>query len=114
MILAAHFTEVLGGLKAKTVETVRFERPERISFRLVRGPVPHVIEVPVDVAAGFACNAIAVGHRVVSSLAAERLEGPLHDAGFDTVVALPMSEFMKSGGGVRCLSLPLDTGRAAA
>jgi len=30
------------------------------------------------------------------------------------VVALPMSEFMKSGGGVRCLSLPLDTGRAAA
>jgi len=45
MILAAHFTEVLGGLKAKTVETVRFERPERISFRLVRGPVPHVIEV---------------------------------------------------------------------
>jgi len=84
------------------------------SARLIRRLVPHVIEVPVDVAAGFACNAIAVGHRVVSSLAAERLEGPLHDAGFDTVVALPMSEFMKSGGGVRCLSLPLDTGRAVA
>jgi hypothetical protein len=27
-----------------TVETVRFERPRRISFRLVRGPVPHVME----------------------------------------------------------------------
>ena len=56
---------------------------------------------------GFACNAISVGDRVISSLAAERLEEPLQHAGFGTV-PLPMSEFMKSGGGVRCLSLPLD------
>jgi hypothetical protein len=26
------------------VELVSFERPHRISFRLVRGPVPHVVE----------------------------------------------------------------------
>jgi hypothetical protein len=26
------------------VETVRFTPPERIDFRLVRGPVPHVVE----------------------------------------------------------------------
>jgi N-dimethylarginine dimethylaminohydrolase len=77
------------------------------SQQLVRRLVPHVIEVPVEVAAGFACNAISLGDRVISSLAAERLEEPLHDAGFDTL-ALPMSEFLKSGGGVRCLSLPLD------
>lgn len=44
MVLAAHFTPVGAGLIATTVETVRFERPERISFRLLRGPVPHVIE----------------------------------------------------------------------
>ena len=81
------------------------------SARLVRQLVPHVIQVPVDVAAGFACNAMPVGGSVVSSLAATRLEEPLADAGFQTV-ELPMSEFMKSGGGVRCLSLPLDTGRA--
>lgn len=31
-------------LVATTVETVRFERPHRISFRLLRGPVPHVVE----------------------------------------------------------------------
>jgi hypothetical protein len=43
MVLAAHFTEV-GRLTTTTVETVRFERPERIGFRLVRGPVPHVVE----------------------------------------------------------------------
>jgi hypothetical protein len=45
MVLAAHFTPVAGGrLTATTVETVRFSRPERIDFRLVRGPVPAVVE----------------------------------------------------------------------
>jgi len=43
MVLAAHFTPVKCGT-ATTVETVRFERPGRIDFRLVRGPVPHVVE----------------------------------------------------------------------
>ena len=43
MALAAHRTAA-GALTATTVETVRFERPERIHFRLVRGPVPHVVE----------------------------------------------------------------------
>lgn len=44
MLLAAHRTPVGGGLVATTVETVRLTRPERIDFRLVRGPVPHVVE----------------------------------------------------------------------
>lgn len=45
LVLAAHRTPVHGGrLVATTVETVRFERPERVHFRLVRGPVPHVVE----------------------------------------------------------------------
>jgi hypothetical protein len=43
MVLAAHFTTATR-LTTTTVETVRFERPERVSFRLVRGPVPHVLE----------------------------------------------------------------------
>ena len=43
MALAAHHTPAYG-LTATTVETVRFERPERVHFRLVRGPVPHVLE----------------------------------------------------------------------
>jgi N-dimethylarginine dimethylaminohydrolase len=83
------------------------------SARTIRALVPHVIEVPVEVAAGFACNAIAVGSRVISSTAAGSLQPQLYAEGFDTL-ALPMTEFMKSGGGVRCLSLPLDAGRAAA
>ncbi|MFW6692839.1 SRPBCC family protein [Streptomyces sp. MAR4 CNX-425] len=45
LVLAEHFTPVAGRrLTAVTVETVRFTRPERVDFRLVRGPVPHVTE----------------------------------------------------------------------
>ena len=44
MVLAEHFTDVGNGRRATTLETVRFERPNRISFRLLRGPVPYVVE----------------------------------------------------------------------
>ena len=44
MVLAEHFTEVGKGLTATTVETVRFERPRYVHFRLLRGPVPYVVE----------------------------------------------------------------------
>jgi hypothetical protein len=43
MVLAEHYTPV-GRLMATTLEIVRFEYPRRVSFRLVRGPVPHVAE----------------------------------------------------------------------
>ena len=44
LVLAAHHTPLALGLKVTTVETVHFEPPDRISFRLVKGPVPHVVE----------------------------------------------------------------------
>lgn len=43
MVLAEHRTRT-GRLTTATLETVRFERPDRVTFRLVRGPVPHVAE----------------------------------------------------------------------
>ncbi len=43
MVLAAHHTTVRGRVTT-TLETVQFQRPEQIDFRLVRGPVPHVRE----------------------------------------------------------------------
>ena len=43
MVLAAHFTQVRCGITT-TLETVRFQRPDRIDFHLVRGPVPHLTE----------------------------------------------------------------------
>ena len=39
LVLAAHYTPLATGLTVTTVETVRFEPPHRISFRLVKGPV---------------------------------------------------------------------------
>jgi N-dimethylarginine dimethylaminohydrolase len=77
------------------------------SARLIRKLVPHVIEVPLDVAAGFVCNAITIGHRVLSSVGVEQMESSLVREGFHGR-ALPMTEFIKAGGGVRCLSLVLD------
>ncbi|HVF20854.1 MAG TPA: SRPBCC family protein [Mycobacteriales bacterium] len=44
MVLAAHRTKVGWGLVSTTVETVRFERPDKVAFRLLRGPVPYVVE----------------------------------------------------------------------
>jgi hypothetical protein len=44
MVLAAHRTAVGWGMVTTTVETVRFERPESVAFRLVKGPVPEVVE----------------------------------------------------------------------
>jgi hypothetical protein len=45
MVLAEHYTPVhQGRLTAVTLETVTFDRPHRVAFRLVRGPVPHITE----------------------------------------------------------------------
>jgi N-dimethylarginine dimethylaminohydrolase len=79
------------------------------SARLIRQLVPNLIEVSIEVAAGFACNAMPVARHVVSSLTIAQLAGPLRSAGF-TTMPLPMGEFLKAGGGVRCLSLPLGVG----
>ena len=43
MVLAAHLTAVKCG-GTTTLESVRFDRPGRIDFRLARGPVPHLAE----------------------------------------------------------------------
>lgn len=58
MALAAHFTALGGRWKAVTVETVRFTRPERVDFRLVRGPVPYVVE-------SFTLAELSAGTRLV-------------------------------------------------
>jgi Polyketide cyclase / dehydrase and lipid transport len=45
MVIAEHYTRVFGGrMTTTTVESVRFERPNAIHFRLLRGPVPLVVE----------------------------------------------------------------------
>lgn len=43
MVVARHVSRV-GFYTSETVESVRFEAPGRISFRHLRGPVPHAVE----------------------------------------------------------------------
>lgn len=43
MVLAEHLTPN-GPVTTSTLEVVHLQPPERVSFRLVRGPVPHVVE----------------------------------------------------------------------
>jgi hypothetical protein len=44
MVVAAHHTQIGRRLVATTVESVGFGRPATVEFRLLRGPVPHVVE----------------------------------------------------------------------
>jgi hypothetical protein len=44
MVVASHRTPVRGGPAAITVEAVRFTHPTTVDFRLLRGPVPYVVE----------------------------------------------------------------------
>jgi N-dimethylarginine dimethylaminohydrolase len=77
------------------------------SARTIRALVPHVIEVPTWLARDFICNGVVVGDRLLSSTGVEKLDGELHHEGL-AATALPMTEFLKAGGGVRCLTLELD------
>jgi hypothetical protein len=64
MVIAEHFTPVLGGrMVASTVESVRFERPRFIHFRLLRGPVPLVVETFEFRAAGSSGTATDLEYR---------------------------------------------------
>lgn len=77
------------------------------SAQAVRRLVPHVIEVPPQLAREFICNGVVVGDHLLSSSGVEEMDGQLHQEGLNAT-ALPMSEFMKAGGGVRCLTLELS------
>jgi N-dimethylarginine dimethylaminohydrolase len=50
---------------------------------------------------------VEIGGRVVMNDPSPRLRSVLESRGF-TVAASPLSEFIKSGGGAKCLALRLD------
>lgn len=69
-------------------------------------PAKRRIEVNEADAAAFACNAVEAGGRVFMNGASEALRARLRAAGFAPVVT-PLSEFLKAGGGAKCLTLNL-------
>jgi len=62
------------------------------------------IAVSPEEAAQFACNAINIGRRVIFNQGSNRLSEALFERGFN-VTQIDLSEFLKSGGSAKCLSL---------
>ena len=78
------------------------------SQKNIRALVPsnQRIEVSEADAAQFACNAVNVGRHVILNHASQELQTNLRRAGF-TPILTPLTEFMKSGGAAKCLTLKL-------
>ncbi|MEP7043586.1 MAG: arginine deiminase-related protein [Dokdonella sp.] len=72
-----------------------------------RVPAHRRIAVGEDDALAFACNAMNIDAQVVLNRASPALRKRLHEAGYATI-EVDVSEFLKAGGAVKCLSLRLD------
>lgn len=64
------------------------------------------LEVGEADALAFACNAVSLGRHVVLNHASPELQAALRRAGY-TPILTPLTEFLKSGGAAKCLTLKL-------
>lgn len=71
-----------------------------------RVPAHKRIEVSEADAKQFACNTVNIGEHVIMNRASDELRGQLARAGF-RVHEVDLSEFIKSGGSAKCLTLKL-------
>jgi N-dimethylarginine dimethylaminohydrolase len=81
--------------------------------RVVEALVPEPLWLEDDEALSFCANSVVVGRRVVMCTVPPRVGRALEAWGFD-VVECPIGEFLKAGGGCRCLTLALDVDLRAA
>lgn len=65
------------------------------------------IPVPHDEANRFACNAVVLGTHVIMAAQCPQLRAEVESRGY-TVHEVTLSEFLKSGGGAKCLTLHLN------
>lgn len=76
------------------------------SLRKVREIVPNVIEASDDDAVAYGLNAMSDGKSIVIPENAHNLIAIYREKGLE-VIPCPITEFQKSGGGVKCLTLEL-------
>jgi N-dimethylarginine dimethylaminohydrolase len=79
---------------------------------VLRERIPQLIEVAPEEAISFSCNAVVVGRTVILNDGAPKLAQLLRERGFE-VRSLGFSEFIKSGGSAKCLTLRVDGEEAA-
>jgi N-dimethylarginine dimethylaminohydrolase len=79
---------------------------------VLRDRIPNLIEVAAEEAISFSCNAVVVDKTVVLHEGAPKLAASLGELGF-AVRLLEFSEFIKSGGSAKCLTLRIDGEEAA-
>jgi N-dimethylarginine dimethylaminohydrolase len=80
---------------------------------VLKDRVASLIEVAADEAVTFTCNAVVLGRHVVLNEETPRLSRTLRESGY-TVHPVRLTEFIKSGGSAKCLTLRLDGEDAAA
>jgi N-dimethylarginine dimethylaminohydrolase len=80
---------------------------------VLRDRIPRLIEVSSEESVSFSCNAVVVGRNVVLNAGVPKLARSLESAGY-AVYPRELTEFIKSGGSAKCLTLRLDGEEAAA
>jgi arginine dihydrolase len=76
--------------------------------RVVEALVPEPLVLTDDEALSFCANSVVVDRTIVMPATPPRVGRQLEDWGFE-VVECRIDEFLKAGGGCRCLTLSLDT-----
>ncbi len=80
---------------------------DRYGCRVLEELVPDPVWLTDEEAAAFCANSVVVGDVVVMPSCTPRLGRILEDGGLSVAVS-PVGEFLKAGGGCRCLTLALD------
>lgn len=73
------------------------------SVHTIKKYFKNAVAVSDEEALSFALNSVALDHAVITNIKAKRFSDRLSSQGFN-VIELDMSEFIKSGGAVKCLT----------
>jgi N-dimethylarginine dimethylaminohydrolase len=80
---------------------------DRYGLRVLEALVPEPLVLTDEEALSFCANSVVVGTTVILPACPPRVGRQLEAWGFDVSVC-PVGEFLKAGGGCRCLTLALD------
>jgi N-dimethylarginine dimethylaminohydrolase len=80
---------------------------DEYSLAVLRHKFPDAVEATEEEAVRFSCNAVVAGNYFVMNRPSQRIRDILDKKGIQCV-SVDLSEFIKSGGSAKCLTLALD------